>query len=48
MIYRTVPYNIHGVMLHSVEDEAGYILKYCDEKQDAKSHCDDLNTALDK
>jgi hypothetical protein len=43
MRYRAIPYNIYGVKLYSVEDETGYILKYCDEKEDAQSQCAELN-----
>jgi hypothetical protein len=40
--YRVVPYDILGVKLYSVESE-GYVLKYCDDKEDALSQCDELN-----
>lgn len=41
--YRTIPYNILGVLLHSVENQNGYILKYCDDKSDAIEQCAELN-----
>tara|TARA_R110002049_G_scaffold101556_10_gene246506 strand:- start:10484 stop:10627 length:144 start_codon:yes stop_codon:yes gene_type:complete len=42
-IYRTVPYDIFGVKLYSVERFDGYIVAYCDHKVDAQNKVDELN-----
>lgn len=40
--YRVLPYDILGVKLYAVESD-GYVLKYCDDKEDALSQCEVLN-----
>lgn len=40
--YRVLPYLILGVKLYAVESD-GHILRYCDDKEDALSQCDELN-----
>jgi len=41
--YHPIPYDFFGVKLWAVEDSTGYIQKYCDTKQDAINHCEELN-----
>ena len=42
LFWRVVPYRIYGVSLFAIERD-GYILKYCDTKDDACAQCDNLN-----
>lgn len=41
--WSVVPYLIFGVSLFSAEAN-GYVFVYCDDRLDAQSHCDWLNS----
>ena len=44
---RAVPYDNFGITLWSVEDQNGFIYKYCDTKQQALDHIKNAGENLD-
>ncbi len=44
---RTVPYDIFGVTLWSVENMNGFIYKYCNTKQQARDSINNTSENLD-
>ena len=42
-MWRVMPYKIFGVALFAVEDNRGWIDKYCDIREHAQERCDELN-----
>ena len=45
MRFHWVPYIIFGVKLHAVENDSGWIERYCNTKQDCLDKCEELNNA---
>ncbi len=43
--WHVIPYLIRGVKLYAVENDFGYIEKYCDTRERAEEVCKELSTS---